>query len=328
MARRSGLGKGLSALIPTDVVAEKGSTLREVPIGNIRENPYQPRQHFDEESLAALAASIRELGVLQPVLVRQLAENQYELIAGERRWRAARRAGHQTIPVLVQTSSDVHSLEQALVENLHRQDLNPIEEAAAYQQLIDEFEYTHDQVAARVGKSRVAVTNTLRLLQLPPGVQRALAEGNLTAGHARALLGTPDRAWQEAAARRIVVEGLTVRAVEALVREELDRRSGGVDQQAGAETAIEHGVRSEAGGDRQPTTGDEVPRSTSNPLSPTASRKLPAPGVLELEELLATYLNTRVKVDMGGSRGRVVIEFATLEDLERIYKLMVSADQP
>lgn len=327
MARRSGLGKGLSALIPTDVVAEKGSTLREVPIGNIRENPYQPRQHFDEESLAALAASIRELGVLQPVLVRQLADDQYELIAGERRWRAARRAGHQTIPVLVQTSSDVHSLEQALVENLHRQDLNPIEEAAAYQQLIDEFEYTHDQVAARVGKSRVAVTNTLRLLQLPPGVQRALAEGNLTAGHARALLGTPDRAWQEAAARRIVVEGLTVRAVEALVREELDRRSG-VDQRAGAETAIEDSVNPAAGGVCQPTADDDVTGSTSNPLSPIANRKLPAPGVLELEELLASYLNTRVKVDMGGSRGRIVIEFATLEDLERIYKLMVDSDQP
>ena len=194
MARRSGLGKGLGALIPTEVVGDRASALREVPISSIRPNALQPRTHFDEEAMSSLAASIQELGVLQPVLVRAIdgADESYELIAGERRWRAARRAGLQTIPVLVQARpTDVHSLEQALVENLHREDLNPLEEAAAYQQLIDEFGLTHEQVATRVGKSRAAVTNTLRLLQLPSGVQRALAEGTISAGHARALLGTP-----------------------------------------------------------------------------------------------------------------------------------------
>ena len=171
--------------------------------------------------MSSLAASIKELGVLQPVLVRQIgadAADEFELIAGERRWRAARRAGLQTIPVLVQTSDESRSLEQALVENLHRQDLNVLEEAAAYQQLIEEFGYTHDQVATRVGKSRAAVTNTLRLLQLPSGVQRLLAEGQISPGHARALLGTPDRGYQEVLAKSIVTDGLSVRAIEEMVR--------------------------------------------------------------------------------------------------------------
>ncbi len=222
MARRSGLGKGLSALIPTEVVGDRSSALREVPIGSITPNPRQPRVNFDEETMATLTASIKELGILQPVLVRQIgseAADEYELIAGERRWRAARRAGLQTIPVLVQTANEIHSLEQALVENLHRQDLNVLEEAAAYQQLIEEFGYTHDQVATRVGKSRTAVTNTLRLLQLPTGVQRLLAEGQITPGHARALLGTPDRGYQELLAKAVIADGLTVRAVEDMIRE-------------------------------------------------------------------------------------------------------------
>ena len=221
MARRSGLGKGLSALIPSEATGETDSLLRVVPISHIRPNAYQPRSHFDEESMGALAASIREVGLLQPVLVRQLEdeEDSYELIAGERRWRAARRAGLQTIPVLVQVADDVASLEQALVENLHRVDLNALEEAAAYQQLIDEFGLTHEQVATRMGKGRATVTNTLRLLQLPTGAQRALAERTISAGHARALLGTPDRALQEKMVEQIVEEGLTVRAVEELVRQ-------------------------------------------------------------------------------------------------------------
>src|SRR5271166_6468342 len=199
MARRSGLGKGLGALIPTEAVSDRGSALREVPISSIRPNVLQPRTLFDEEAMVSLAASIRELGVLQPVLVRAVddGDESYELIAGERRWRAARRAGLQTIPVLVQVADDVASLEQALVENLHRVDLNALEEAAAYQQLIDEFGLTHEQVATRMGKGRATVTNTLRLLQLPAGAQRALAERTISAGHARALLGTPDRALQE-----------------------------------------------------------------------------------------------------------------------------------
>src|SRR3984957_555958 len=221
MARRSGLGKGLSALIPGEVVGEQDSALRVVPISHIRPNAFQPRSHFDEESMASLAASIKAVGLLQPVLVRELEDETepYELIAGERRWRAARRAGLQTIPVLVQRADDVPSLEQALVENLHRVDLNALEEAAAYQQLIDEFGLTHEQVATRMGKGRATVTNTLRLLQLPTGAQRALAERTISAGHARALLGTPDRALQEKMVEQIVEEGLTVRAVEELVRQ-------------------------------------------------------------------------------------------------------------
>ena len=310
MARRSGLGKGLGALIPTEVVRDRSSTLREVPLASIRPNPLQPRTRFDEESMSALAASIREVGVLQPVLVREVSEGDYELIAGERRWRAARRAGLQTMPVLVQASSDVHSLEQALVENLHREDLNPLEEAAAYQQLVDTFDYTHDQVGARVGKSRTAVTNTLRLLQLPAGVQRALADGAMSAGHARALLGTPDRALQEELARQTVAEGLTVRAVEELVR----RHVHGADELGGGEEAIAP----------EPPSENGHPAPTATAREPASGRRpLPAPGLLELEELLSAHLNTRVKVEMTAKRGRVMIDFATLEDLERIYKLMV-----
>lgn len=311
MARRSGLGKGLSALIPTEVVAERGSSLREVPLSSVRPNALQPRSHFDEESMASLAASIRELGVLQPVLVREVdgERESYELIAGERRWRAARRAGLQTIPVLVQSAtSDVHSLEQALVENLHRADLNALEEAAAYQQLIDEFGLTHEQVATRVGKSRVTVTNTLRLLQLPAGAQRALAEGTISAGHARALLATPDRALQETLVQRIVAENLSVRAIEEALRADAERAT---------HTPGTGGPEASPGGT---TTG-------STARGPHA-RRLPEPGILELEELLSAHLNTRVKVELQNRKGRLMVEFATLEDLERIYRAMVGEGRP
>jgi ParB family chromosome partitioning protein len=253
--------------------------------------------------MSALAASIRELGVLQPVLVKELPgeSDSYELIAGERRWRAARRAGLQSIPVLAQAQAgDVESLEQALVENLHREDLNPLEEAAAFQQLIDDFSFTHEQVSKRVGKSRAAVTNTLRLLQLPAGVQRALADSTISAGHARALLGTPDRALQEAFVARIIAEGLTVRAIEDEIRKLQESLS--VGQTPGSTNG-----RTRRGG---------------------GSRRLPEPGLLELEELLAAFLNTRVKVDLTNRKGRLVIEFATLEDLERIYRTMVSSAAP
>jgi ParB family chromosome partitioning protein len=311
MARRSGLGKGLSALIPSEATGETDSLLRVVPISHIRPNAYQPRSHFDEESMGSLAASIREVGLLQPVLVRQLEgeEDSYELIAGERRWRAARRAGLQTIPVLVQVADDVASLEQALVENLHRVDLNALEEAAAYQQLIDEFGLTHEQVATRMGKGRATVTNTLRLLQLPAGAQRALAERTISAGHARALLGTPDRALQEKMVDRIVEEGLTVRAVEELVR------------QGGSELRVvpDAPETSEPEPSTEGVTSGVTPSASRRP----AVRKLPEPGVLELEDLLSTYLNTRVKVDIQNRRGRLVVEFATLEDLERIYRAMM-----
>jgi ParB family chromosome partitioning protein len=313
VARRSGLGKGLGALIPAEVGRDRSSTLREVSISSIRPNPLQPRTRFDEEAMASLASSIREVGVLQPILVREAGTDDYELIAGERRWRAARRAGLQTMPVLVQTVSDVHSLEQALVENLHREDLNALEEAAAFQQLVDEFDYTHEQVAARVGKSRTTVTNTLRLLQLPAGVQRALADGTISAGHARALLGSPDRTFQEELAKRAVVEGLTVRAVEESIRRHV--QSAEVDQPEvanGSTVPVAETVRSPDPDVAATTVAD-----------PGARRRLPAPGVLELEDLLSNHLNTRVKVDMGAKRGRVLVEFATLEDLERIYKLMV-----
>ncbi len=322
MARRSGLGKGLSALIPTEVTGDRTSALREVPIGNIKPNPRQPRVNFDDESMSSLAASIKELGVLQPVLVRRIggeSSDEFELIAGERRWRASRRAGLHTIPVLIQTSDDTHSLEQALVENLHRQDLNVLEEAAAYQQLIEEFGFTHDQVATRVGKSRTAVTNIIRLLQLPSGVQRLLADGQITPGHARALLGTPDRGYQEVLARSAVADGLTVRAIEELVREHNDEGEGGRDLRIVPDAT----ERSDGGGQRDSAPTSPTGTTETTPGAVVGPRQLPPPGILELEELLATHLNTRVKVDMTAKRGKVIVEFATLEDLERIYKLMV-----
>lgn len=286
--RRGGLGKGLGALIPTEGVGDRDSIFRSLPIGCIRPNPYQPRTNLDEEALAGLAASIATLGVLQPVLVRPVGDDQFELIAGERRWRAARRAGLQLIPALVQVADDVSTLEQALVENLHREDLSGLEEAAAYQQLIEDFGLTHEELARRVGRSRTAVTNTLRLLQLPPLVQRLVAERSLSPGHARALLGTPDRAFQESLARRAVAESLSVRAVEDAVR-----------------------MRNEG-------AGLAPGKRTRNAVA----RGRPAP-VLELEELLAARLDTRVRVELGLGKGRVVIDFATVEDLERIYRAMV-----
>ncbi len=292
MARRSGLGKGLGALIPTEVMGDRTTALLEIPVNSIRPNPHQPRTTFDEESLASLAASVREVGVLQPILVREVDSEGYELIAGERRWRAARRAGLPSIPAIVRVVTDVASVEQALIENLHRQDLNPLEEAGAYQQLIEDFGLTHEELSIRVGKSRVTITNTLRLFQLPPTVQKLLHDGQITAGHARALLGTPDRSFQEALARRTVAEQLSVRAVEDAVR-----------------------ARNELGG------------SDTEERSP-ARQKLPPPGVLELEELLSSYLDTRVKVQLGHKRGRVTIDFATLEDLERIYRAMTEPPAP
>ncbi len=298
MARRSGLGKGLGALIPSEVTsADQDASLREILVSQIEPNPNQPRGHFDEEALVALTASVTELGVLQPVLVRPLGPDRYELIAGERRWRAAKRAGLQAVPAVVRRIDDTASLEQAVVENLHRQDLNALEEAAAYQQLIDDFQLSHDDVARRVGKSRSAITNTIRLLQLPAGIQKLVAEGQLAAGHARALLGTPDRAFQEALARRAVAEQLSVREVEEAVR----ARSGAPEP------------------DEAP-----APSSSAPPSASAAARRLRPPGLLELEELLSDRLDTRVKVAMGAKRGKVTIEFASLEDLERIYRAMTT----
>ncbi len=295
--RRSGLGKGLAALLPTENVGTVGESpttgayLREVPVGNISPNPNQPRGRFDEEGLVELAHSIRELGVLQPILVRPMSDGQFQLIAGERRWRAAKRCGLDSIPCVVRTTDDVASVEQALVENLHRQDLTALEEAAAYLQLIEEFRLTHEELARKVAKSRAAISNTLRLLQLPASIQHLLSDGRISAGHARALLGTPDRSFQEALAHRIVEEGLSVRSVEELIRR---------PQQPVEAAPSEHHSRAHDG--------------------PT--RHLRPPGLLELEELLSEHLDTRVSVSMGGKRGKMVIEFATLEDLERIYRVM------
>ena len=303
MARRSGLGKGLSSLIPPgEVDPSAGASLVEIPVADIVPNPHQPRVHFDEESLAELAASIAEIGVLQPILVRALDEGGYELIAGERRWRAANRVGLAVIPALVRTADDRGSMEQALIENLHRQDLTVLEEAAAYQQLIEDFGLTHEQVADRVGKSRTAITNTLRLMGLPPAVQHLLVDGRLSAGHARALLGTPDRALQEELAQRAADEGWTVRAVEEAVR------GGGVESDPAPEPDAPSG-----------RTGT----GTIDGAGLGPNTRLRPPGLLELEELLARHLDTRVSVQMTAKKGRVGIDFADLEDLERIYRRII-----
>ncbi len=294
MARRSGLGKGLDALIPqtggksaeqTPGSPDDGTGLRELTITDIRPNPNQPRVHFDEESLVELSASIQAIGVLQPILVRPV-EGGFELIAGERRWRAAQRAGLSRIPAVVRITDDVASVEQALVENLHRQDLTPLEEAAAYQQLLEDFGMTHEQVATKVGKSRSAITNSLRLLSLPASIQQLLADGRLSAGHAKAILGTPDRGLQESLAKRAVAEQLSVRAVEEAIR----------------------------GDQPKPTPTTARPKPASATLRP--------PGLLELEQLLGDHLQTSVSVAITAKHGRVVIDFADLEDLERIYRLM------
>lgn len=300
--RRSGLGKGLSSLIPQEAagVAEVDATLLKIETSSIVPNPNQPREHFDEEGLVELSASIAEMGVLQPILVRPLDEaGSFELVAGERRWRAAQRAGLATIPAIVRSTSDLSSIEQALVENLHRADLSPLEEAGAYQQLLEDFGLTHDQLSHRVGKSRSAITNAIRLLGLPPAVQALLNDGQLSAGHARALLGTPDRSRQEALARESVAEGWSVRAMEQAVR--------GVD--IAPETAVDE---SESDGDRGTIDGAGL----------TPATKLRPPGLLELEGLLAEHLETRVSVNLGAKRGKIAIDFADLEDLERIYRLM------
>jgi ParB family chromosome partitioning protein len=301
VGRRSGLGKGLGALIPADAGSPAeadttGSVLRDVLLAQVEPNPLQPRSYFDEEALDALTTSVAEVGVLQPVLVREVTPGQYELIAGERRWRAAQRAGLTSIPALVRSTDSTESLEHALVENLHRENLNPLEEAAAYQQLLEEFGLTQDQLATRVGKSRSTIANTVRLLQLSPAVQRLVAEGQLSAGHARALLGSPDTSFQEELARLTVAEELTVREVEDLVRRQVQ-------------------------GDDEATEPPAAP--AAKPAAKAAPGSTKAPGLLELEGLLADHLDTRVHVSMGARRGRIQIEFANAEDLARIYAVIV-----
>ena len=284
---KTGLGRGLGALIPSTSTSKEGSYYseatgyQEVPIGSISVNPYQPRDVFDEDALNSLSLSIREVGVLQPVLIRRKSSDTFELIAGERRWRAAKRAGKETIPAIVRDVEDLTSLEHALVENLHRQDLGPLEEAAAYQQLIDDFQLSQEAVAKRVGKSRPAIANALRLLQLPSSVQGFLMDGRLTAGHARALLGLPSRQEQDQLANRVTKENLTVREVQRIVRD------GSVSTKGTKKRSVKKSVAE-----------------------------------LEVERILSELLSTRVGVTIGSRRGKITIDFANNDDLTRILNII------
>lgn len=296
MGRRSGLGKGIDALIPT---ASAEGDLQEIQIDAVRPNRYQPRDGFDDASLEELALSIKSLGLLQPVLVRPVDDpdhpgGAYELIAGERRWRAAKRAGLDRIPALVREVEPQQSLEHALVENLQREDLNPVEEAAAFRQLIDDFNLSHDEVAARVGKSRSAVTNTMRLLQLPPEVLQLVAERRLGAGHARALVTLDSSEVQQKLALRASDENWSVRRVEEEVR--------------------------------MAATPPPTPAPEASDANTPGATERPA-ALLELEDLLSARLDTRVKVQLSRGRGRVIIDFADIGDLERIYRAMVDGRQ-
>lgn len=288
-ARRGGLGRGLDALIPTTTIGEVtnssgvvAGTALEVDINLVLPNSKQPRTYFDEAELQELAASIKEVGVLQPPVVRERSDGRYELIMGERRLRASKLAGLKTIPVILRASSDNEMLREALLENIHRSQLNPLEEGAAYQNLLNDFGYTHDELATKVGKSRPTITNTLRLLNLPPSVQRKVAVGVLSAGHARALLSLVNSAEIENLANRIVSEGLSVRAVEEMV-------------------AMSDGkVKSE-----------KVKRHTTQ-----------SPHLKELGDQLGNKFDTRVVIELGKQKGKITIEFADEEDLARITKLL------
>ena len=313
--QKRGLGRGLGALIPsaplmpgsqpggaagtnTAAAADTpgadragrdepdfaGALYEEIPVGSVTPNPRQPRQTLDEDALAELALSIREVGLLQPIVVRKLMPGRYELIMGERRWRACQQAGLEHIPAIIRGVADDALLRDALIENLHREQLNPLDEAAAYRQLLDDFGATHEELAGRIGRSRPHITNTLRLLQLPSGVQRRVAAGVLSAGHARALLALDGTEARERLAQRIVAEGLSVRAVEEIA----------------------------AVGD--PALSREPRRPRDRPPAPPALR--------ELADRLSDTLDTRVKVEMGRRKGKLVVEFASLEDLERIIKVM------
>ena len=286
MERRGGLGRGLAALIPPG--GDGRATLQELPPSAIAPNPRQPRTVFDPEELEGLATSIADVGVLQPIVVRPLGDDRYELVAGERRLRAAEIAGLERIPAVVRRTDDANLLKEALVENIHRVQLNPLEEAAAYQQLLEDFEFTQEELADRIGKSRPVVSNTLRLLTLPQAVQRRVAAGVLSAGHAKAILGLAESSHQERVADKVVAEGLSVRATEELVRlrtmEPEEREAS--DPRAGA--------------------------------SPSSRRTVTAPGLIDLQEDLSDALRARVKISMGARKGRVQIEFASVDDLERI----------
>ncbi|RAV06745.1 chromosome partitioning protein ParB [Mycolicibacterium sp. GF69] len=322
--KRSGLGRGLASLIPTgpgegeqsglsprmgdaaaDVViggpsngkaaGDVGAVYREIDPSSIEPNPRQPRQVFDEEALGELVHSIREFGLMQPIVVRALPAGEpgaarFQLVMGERRWRAAQQAGLAAIPAIVRETTDDGMLRDALLENIHRVQLNPLEEAAAYQQLLDEFEVTHDELAARIGRSRPVITNMIRLLRLPIAVQRRVAAGVLSAGHARALLsleGGPEK--QEELAARIVAEGLSVRATEEAVT---------------------------------------LANSAGPTAPPTPKRKpINMPGLQDVAERLSTAFDTRVTVSLGKRKGKIVVEFGSVDDLQRIVELMSASDR-
>jgi len=327
--KRRGLGRGLGALIPTgssegvrpvdvffpgtrplhtdggdgsrdettavssdNLLPVPGARFAELPVDQIAPNPRQPRKAFDEDALAELVASIKEIGVLQPIVVRPVADGggpaRYELIMGERRLRATQAAGLSTIPAIIRDTEDGDLLRDALLENLHRSELNPLEEAAAYQQLLDDFGCTHEELAARIARSRPQITNTLRLLKLPPHVQRRLAAGVLSAGHARALLGLSDAAAMDRLAQRIVAEGLSVRSTEEIVA---------------------------LGGDQDPKPKHTQPRpGDKNPM------------LDDIAAQLADRLDTRVKIALGKSKGRVTVEFASLQDLKRILGILAPGE--
>ena len=306
--RRGGLGRGLAALIPTGPEALEvrfpppvvfpddppraadrapgpaAAIYREIDIGSVEPNPQQPRTAFDETALAELEHSIREFGLLQPIVVRESSPGSYQLVMGERRWRAAQRAGLDRLPAIIRQTGDDAMLRDALLENIHRVQLNPLDEAAAYEQLLVEFGVTHTELADRLGRSRPVVTNTIRLLKLPVPVQRRVAAGVLSAGHARALLGLEDAERQEDLATRIVAEGMSVRATEEAVV--LLRREAPIKDK------------------------------------PARRRPMQAPGLQDLAEKLSDVFDTRVKVEIGQRKGRIVVEFGSVEDLERIAGLM------
>jgi ParB family chromosome partitioning protein len=285
--KRGGLGTNLDSLIPTSltVAGTEVAQQSEVPINQISANPRQPRTVFDETALNELIASIKSVGILQPPVVRKVAENKYELIMGERRYRAAKAAGLTSIPVIIRQTPDNELLRDALIENIHRSNLNPLEEGAAYAQLLSDFGCTHDELALKLGRSRPLISNTIRLLNLPDSVQRKVASGVISAGHARALLGLTDAAEIEKLASRIVAEGLSVRSTEEII-------------------------------------------ATMKPTSKSA-KKSSVKGVsgagLAAAELLSGYLDTRVSVESGKGKGKIVIEFAGNEDLQRIVDLIEGA---
>lgn len=271
---------------PTEELAPvPGARFAELPVTAIEPNSKQPRHVFDEEALEELKTSIREVGFLQPIVVRDIGVGRYELVMGERRWRAAQAVGKETIPAIVRDTRDDAMLRDALLENIHRANLNPLEEAAAYQQLLDEFGATHEELAKRIGRSRPQISNTIRLLNLPAPVQRRVAAGVLSAGHARALLGLDDSDAQEQLALRIVAEGLSVRATEELVS-----------------LAISDGPAKKA--------------------APARRAKVHAPALNDLADRLSDRFDTRVKVDIGRNKGKITIEFATVDDLERIVGMI------